>query len=84
MIDDIKPLIEIKDYSFYILILIFGLILLSILVIFLFRYYKSAKRRKIIKILRNIDLGDSKKAAYEISFYLRKITKNEEEKKSLF
>lgn len=84
-IHDIKPLVEIPDYSFYLFI---TLIILSILLfVFLFFYlYKKIKNRKTnpkkiySKKLKEIDLSKSKKASYEITKYLNLLPKNEKQR----
>lgn len=72
---DIKPLLEIQDYSFYyflgVIILLFVLVLgISYL---LYRYFKNKKtfniRKEHHKILNNIDINETKKAAYELTQY---------------
>jgi len=72
---DIKPLLEIKEYSFYyffgmslfILFLACGIIYLT------YRYIKNKNRFNIkkehLKLLKSINLQDAKRAAYDITFY---------------
>ncbi len=71
-IRDIKPLVEISDYSFYLylfLIIIFFLLLFIVFykIVKIFSNKKIDKRKILIKKLKNIDFKDSKKAAYLIT-----------------
>jgi hypothetical protein len=72
---DIKPLLEIQDYSFYYflaLMIVGGLILLALLYL-LYRYFVQRNRRNIkkehYKILKGINLAETKKAAYLLTQY---------------
>jgi hypothetical protein len=76
-IRDIKPLVEIEDYSIY---LFYGFSLLGFIVFlsiayFLFRYIKSkksqSKREKYIEIISNIDFSNPKESAYKLTEYGR-------------
>ncbi len=72
---DIKPLIEIHDYSLYYFIAI--VVIVSAIVLggayLLYRWYKNKKRFNIraehFKLLKNVDYSDAKKAAYELTKY---------------
>jgi len=72
---DIKPLLEIQDYSFYYFLGV--VILLSVLVLgalyLLYKYFKNKKtfniRKEHHKILNSIDMNETKKAAYELTQY---------------
>ena len=83
-INDIKPLVEVSDYSFYffITLIICFIILLTYILYFI---YKKIKNKKIdyskiyIKKLQKIDVSKSKNAAYSITKYCNAITKNEEQ-----
>ena len=74
-IHDIKPLIEIEEYSFVSLVIvtIFILLLLIGLSYLLYNYYKKRDRVNVraehLKLLRSIDLDDAKDAAYRITKY---------------
>jgi len=74
-IHDIKPILDISEYSFYYFIVFCLFVLLSVFVLlyFIYRYIKNKKRFDMRKyhseILKDIDLNDSKKAAYELTFY---------------
>ena len=71
-LNDIAPLIEIHDYSLYyfiaFLVLVISVVLASVIwirKILLDR--KQTSRMKQLKLLHEIDLSDSKRAAYAIS-----------------
>ena len=71
---DIKPLVEVPDYSLYILIASVAVLLaLAIGVIFFVRYMLNRKKENMrieeFKNLENIDFSDAKQAAYDISHY---------------
>lgn len=74
-IHDIKPLLEVEDYSIYYFLGLVGVALfLALGAAYLF--YKWFRGRKIInvrkehkKLLDSIDLSYPKKAAYEITLY---------------
>jgi len=72
---DIKPLIEIQEYSFYYLVALSGvaLILLLALAYLAFHYLKNRNkfniRKEHFKLLANIVFKDAKKDAYEITLY---------------
>ena len=71
---DIKPLLEIPDYS-YILFLTISFLVLFVLLIFLYILVKKfLANRKVnmqkvyLERLKEVDWRDSKKAAYEVTF----------------
>jgi len=70
---DIKPLMEIPDYSYYLFVGIVALlsIVLFLLLFFLIRHFwknKKANMKKLyFKQLKTINWEDSKKAAYEVT-----------------
>ena len=73
-IHDIKPLVEINDYSFYlfssfIVIIIMALSLIIYLVYKMFQHRKKDIRKEYFGILQNIDWTDSKQTAYIITKY---------------
>ncbi|WP_200762585.1 hypothetical protein [Nitrosophilus alvini] len=87
-IRDIKPLVEIPDISFYAYIISF--LLFSVFVaVLLFKVLKILKRKKrnerkiLLQKLKSIDVSDSKKAAYEITKYGRKLV-NDERSRRIF
>ncbi|MEA2050561.1 MAG: hypothetical protein U9O56_07510 [Campylobacterota bacterium] len=75
-IHDIKPLVEIPDYTIYIY---YGIIILAVLFFCLIGYLiynyfqnKNDNKYKIyLNHLSNIDFYDTKKSAYDISYYGR-------------
>jgi len=72
---DIKPLLEIEEYSFYYLLGVsFFVLLMACGIIYLiYRYIKNKNRfnlkKEHLKLLKNVDLSDAKKAAYDVTFY---------------
>ena len=72
---DIKTIVDIQEYSFYYLLGVSAIfiILLVGIVYLLIRWYKNKnsynKRKDYLKTLKSLDLNDSKKAAYAITFY---------------
>jgi len=74
-IHDIKPLIEIQEYSFYYLLalIVFALFLIAGLVYLLVKYIKQRNayniRKEHFKLLNKIKFKDPKKSAYELTFY---------------
>lgn len=81
-IHDIKPIVEIPSYSFYIYL---GLIVLAIMfflfvVYMLYRYLKTkrnTKQKEYLNILKNLDFTDPKNTAYTISKYGRLLAKSD-------
>lgn len=85
-IHDIKNLTQIPDISFYIFlglsILVF--VILLVLIFIIYKYFKNKKknrRKEYYKILKELDLKDSKQSAYNISKYTRLLVSNEREEK---
>ena len=72
---DIKPLLEIQDYSFYYFLAVLTLVSIIVLggLYLLYRYFQSKKRFNIRKEhnkkLQGIHLKETKKAAYELTEY---------------
>lgn len=83
-IHDIKALVEVPDYSLYIFIFIL-LTFVILLIFFIYFFYKKFKNKKknqqknYIQKIKNIDLSQSKMAAYEITKYIDLINKNEQQ-----
>ncbi len=82
---DIRSIVHVPDVSFYVFltIIIVSIILLFALFIYIINILKNRKKsnRKIyIQRLKNIDFKDSKKAAYDITKYARKIADTKESK----
>jgi len=81
-IRDIKPIFELSDYYLYIGALLFFLLVLIAAGIFAYRYFKKKKidmRGEYIEKLKKINLDDSKRAAYEMTKYLRLIASSSDE-----
>lgn len=82
-INSIKDLETIPDISFYLflLLIIISLILLGSLVYLLYKHFKNKNnpRKKYYKILKEIDLNDTKTAAYKITKYIKKLARNDRE-----
>ena len=70
---DIKPILDIQEYSFYYFsALVFFVIIVLFSILYLsYRWVKAKKafnqRKENIKILNNLDLKDTKKSAYLIT-----------------
>jgi hypothetical protein len=83
-IHDIKPLVEIPDYSIYfyygliILGSLFGIAIMYLIYTF-FKDKKESKQIKYFKILKNINFDNQKQAAYSISKYGNLLIKDEKE-----
>lgn len=72
---DIKTIVEIQEYSFYYLLAISIVTIILILGItyLIYKYFKNKskynERKEHFKLLNELDLHDTKKAAYTISLY---------------
>jgi hypothetical protein len=72
---DIKPLVEIHEYSFYYTLglLFIALLFLLALIYFGYRWFINRKRfnlrKENYKALQEIDMNDTKNAAYKITSY---------------
>jgi hypothetical protein len=75
VLHDIKPLLQIDDYSLYYLIALITVITLIVVggLYLLYKYLRDKKRFNIkkehYKILQNINLNETKKAAYDLTHY---------------
>lgn len=78
-IRDIKPMLPMEDLTFY---YVAGSFLFIVLLIFV--YYLASKKRvdEAKERLKSLDLSDSKKSAYEITRYGKKLIT--EQNKELF
>ncbi len=79
---DIKPLVEIPDYSFYLYLgfILFATLLAAVGVYFFIRLLSRKKRdrkRELLEYLRGLDLNDSKRVAYEITKWGRYLVSDE-------
>ncbi|BAF69516.1 hypothetical protein [Nitratiruptor sp. SB155-2] len=71
---DIKPIVEIPDYSFwlYLFFIVIVTLLAALLVYQLVKLLSRKKidrRKEILQMLRNLDCNDSKKCAYLLTKY---------------
>ncbi|WP_373072684.1 hypothetical protein [Sulfurimonas sp.] len=72
---DIKTIIEVQEYSFYYLLAIVAISSIVVLgfIYLIYKYFKNRniynERKEHFKILTSVDLKDTKKAAYAITFY---------------
>ncbi len=72
---DIKPLLEIQEYSFYYLLGVIALstLILIVIIYLIVKWLKSRNafniRKEHFRLINAVDLSSSKKAAYEITFY---------------
>ena len=72
---DIKPIVEIQEYSFYYFLgtAFFTLVVLGLLSYLLYMYIKKRNafniRKEHYKLLNNLDLQDTKQSAYSITNY---------------
>ena len=79
---DIKPLVEIPDYSFYLYIvfIVIATTLAATVVYWLIKFMSKRrvnKKEEIKKRLQTLDLNDSKRVAYEITRYGRYLVHDE-------
>ncbi len=80
---DIKPYLEIEDYSFYWLsaIVLFGVVLFALLLwiaISRFLEHRRSNRDKFyLEKIKTVDWSDAKQAAYEVTYLGRLITKDQ-------
>jgi hypothetical protein len=74
-IHDIKTIVEVEEYSFYYLLGLsaVGVVLTLGVMYLLYRYFKNKNkynmRKDHFKMISNVDLNDTKKAAYTITLY---------------
>jgi cytochrome c biogenesis protein ResB len=87
---DIRALEPIHDISFYLFIalILFVVLIIGSLIYLLYRKKRKRKkeellREEVLKRLHEIDLDDSKKAAYEMSRYGRFLAQDDRSKKIL-
>ncbi len=75
MLHDIKPILEIQDYSVYyfLTVLFLGSILIIAILYLIYKWYKNKKRinlrKEYYKKLKSINLKDTKTSAYNITKY---------------
>jgi hypothetical protein len=84
-IHDIKPLVEVPDYSLYIFIalLVFALVLIVAFFYWIYKLFKknNSIEKQYFSELKNLNFEDAKQSAYLITKYARVLAKNEREKK---
>ena len=72
---DIKPLLEVEDYSFYYFLGVVGVVTIIILsgIYLLYKHFSAKKkfnlRKEHFKLLQDLDLHETKKAAYRLTEY---------------
>ena len=87
---DIKPLLEIQEYSFYYLVVLVTAVTIVVIGLFflLYKYLKYRNRFNIrkehSKLLHSVDLSDAKKAAYDITYYGATFKDDSERMKSAY
>lgn len=87
-IHDIKPLVEIPDYSLYIFIALI-LLLLTIFAVLAYYIYKIIRNKEVsaqkksFEALKNLDFSDAKRTAYVLTLHGRIIASTPREKKLL-
>jgi len=85
-IHDIKGLVDIPDISLYIYMTlwILGIAFVFVIIFLIYRFFYNKhrnERKRYYKILKELDLNDSKQSAYTISKYIRLLANNEREKR---
>lgn len=84
-IHDIKPLVEVPDYSLYILIvlIVFAVILIGALLFWFYKLFKNDRsiEKRYFQELKELDFKDAKHCAYLITKYTRVLAKSEREKR---
>jgi flagellar basal body-associated protein FliL len=84
---DIRTLEEIPDISLYlfIIMIVFAILVVAGMGMMLYRHFKSKgedlTRKEVLKRLQEVDLSNSKEAAYKITKYARYLATQEREKK---
>jgi short subunit fatty acids transporter len=87
---DIKPLLEIPDYSYYLYFSLLTLFVFFILLLmfFLIRWWLKPKKMEMKEIyfsrLKSVDWSDSKKAAYEVTFVGRVLSLEDSRIKEMY
>ena len=77
---DIKPLLEIPDYSYYLYfsLIALGIFIVLLLIFFFIRWWLKPKEIEMKQIyfsrLKSVDWSNSKKAAYEVTFFGRALS----------
>jgi len=76
---DIKPNVQIIDYSFYIFLVI-AIVLIIFLIYIIYKKFFNKKENKFLTKLKNLDFNNSKKTAYEFTHFAKQFI-NEKNKK---
>ncbi|MFK5938535.1 MAG: hypothetical protein QM497_09085 [Sulfurimonas sp.] len=72
---DIKPLVEIHEYSIYYFgaLVLLGVLVLAGIVYLIVKYFQAKNafniRKEHLKLLKQVDFSDPKRSAYDITFY---------------
>lgn len=72
---DIKPLVEIQEYSIYYLmgVVVLGLVVALVIIYFLYLWYKKRGafnlRSHHLKLINELDMSDTKNTAYALTTY---------------
>lgn len=85
-IHDIKPIVEIPDYSIYLyyILLFLGVVFIATILYFLYSYFKPKEKSQDFlnfEILKKIDFENIKQTAYDIPKYGRLLAKDERQKR---
>ena len=84
---DIRTLEEIPDVSLYlfVIMIVVGLLILAGIAIMIVHHFKAKKedltKKEVLKRLQEIDISNSKDAAYKITKYARYLAKDERSQK---
>ena len=87
-IHDIKPLVQIPDYSiyFYYTFIIIGILVSLFCIYLVYNYFykrKNSQAKEYYKILKNIQFNNPKQDAYTITTYSRLLATDERSQKLL-
>jgi len=87
-IHDIKPLVQIPDYSiyFYYAFIIIGILVSLFCIYLVYNYFykrKNSQAKEYYKILKNIQFNNPKQDAYTITTYSRLLATDERSQKLL-
>lgn len=79
---DIKPLVEIPDYSFYLYLAVMLIVtlIIALIIFYLIRFFSKKridKREQILKYLKSLSFDNPKRVAYAITKYGRFLVKDE-------
>lgn len=82
-IKDIKPLLDIQDYSlFYLIAIILSSVIIVVVLLYkIYKYFKSkkanSKREKYLQILKNLNYNNPKDTAYDFTKYAKPLSTDE-------